>query len=313
MAPGMKKVPKIGYDKYVKKASGIASSSSLASLKGRNGNRKTRSSITSTGGGDGHGGDDQLIYFICGKKIMRLEQDDSEPTNNACTRWVKEMCHGHMDCTFVVHQTFVDPESDLPPVTCEADITPDHQLWAEHTLLLYLERGGLSAVHLYDLDETRDGLGGDSFSSKDGNQRKRNSFLGSSIHGKSMPSIGHLKASLAKASHSGGRTSYTSTCSAASGDELSNSFHSKQKSERGGKSKSVVTKVAGKFHRSNSVESCGHNDLNSSIVDPSRISQTSTGDVSMSSTRSTSSVKQKLKHTFKNFKRSSKSHDKHHD
>jgi len=73
--------------------------------------------------------------------------------SNACRQWIKEMCHGRDDVTLLVYQTFVDPQCELPVLREFIEITDEHEEWAEHTLLLYLERGGLSAVHVFNLED----------------------------------------------------------------------------------------------------------------------------------------------------------------
>jgi len=156
LSQGMKKVPKISREKYEKK-------SSCNGTKNR---------------------DD--LYFVCGKKVLKLRQENDELGNsNACTRWIKELCHGRDDISFLVYQTFFDPDCDLPEITDELEITSEYERWAEHTLLLYLERGGLSAVHVYNLEEK------DVDSNDNTNPKKRGSILGGrcSVHGNSMPTL----------------------------------------------------------------------------------------------------------------------------
>merc|ERR1712166_1722119 len=110
---------------------------------------------------------EQDLYFIVGRKVMKLiqENDNDNETStttqsqiiNPVTRWIKEACHGRYDISLLVHQTFVDPECMLPLVDSEEDITPQHQAWAEHKLFLYLERGGLTAVQVYELNTDENG------------------------------------------------------------------------------------------------------------------------------------------------------------
>merc|ERR1740130_1333678 len=108
---------------------------------------------------------EQDLYFIVGRKVMKLIQENENETStttqtniiNPVTRWIKEACHGRYDISLLVHQTFVDPECMLPLVDSEEDITPQHQAWAEHKLFLYLERGGLTAVQVYELNTDENG------------------------------------------------------------------------------------------------------------------------------------------------------------
>jgi len=111
----------------------------------------------------------QDFYFICGHKVLKLIPDPNNTVttvnggdtttneggpsvSNACTRWIKGLCHGKQDVTYLVYQTFVDPDNCQFVIHEEDTITEEQSEWAEHTLLLYLERGGLSAVQVYKLN-----------------------------------------------------------------------------------------------------------------------------------------------------------------
>lgn len=95
------------------------------------------------------------LYFICGRRVIKL-QDDYDPTNPVAI-WLKELCHGQPDSTLLVHQTFVDTSNctslALPLVDCESDLTPEHTVWAEHTLVLFLERGGLAGKVVSEISD----------------------------------------------------------------------------------------------------------------------------------------------------------------
>lgn len=97
----------------------------------------------------------QDLYFVCGRRVVKL-QDDYDPRNPVAI-WLKELCHGHPDSTLLVHQTFVDTSNctslALPLVDCEDDLTPEHTVWAEHTLVLFLERGGLAAQVVSEIND----------------------------------------------------------------------------------------------------------------------------------------------------------------
>jgi len=121
----------------------------------------------------------QDFYFICGRKVLKLIPDpavnntvnggDNTTTNegggpsvanNACVRWIKGLCHGKQDVTYLVYQTFFDPDNCQFVIEENDTITQEHTEWAEHTLLLYLQRGGLSAVQVYKLSPTDPGPSG---------------------------------------------------------------------------------------------------------------------------------------------------------
>jgi len=193
MLIGMDTLPKLSYDKYDKtvlaantvasSASGSSGSVSLPKRHASWGGGSSKHTNNNKGGGDPEPSQNQQqdLYFIVGKKIIKLPQQDGPMklgAANACTRWIKELCHGKYDITHLVQQTFVDPECELPVIQSDTDsITPEHHAWAEHTVLLYLERGGLTATHAYDLDDT----------SGPSTTKRRSSFLGASVHGRSMP------------------------------------------------------------------------------------------------------------------------------
>jgi hypothetical protein len=153
------KIPKIPFSKYETKCFSPGSSQ-------RNG-----SMLSSVRSNKKEQQQQQDLYFIVGRKVMKLIQDTNNDDNNGSnesattqtqilnpvTRWIKEACHGRYDITLLVHQTFVDPECLLPLVDIEEDISPEHQAWAEHKIFLYLQRGGLSAVQVYELNTNEKG------------------------------------------------------------------------------------------------------------------------------------------------------------
>lgn len=78
--------------------------------------------------------------------------NNNNNNNNPCVKWLRAQGHGKQDMTLTVHQTFVDPDClHLPIVDNVEDLTPRHCEWAEHTILLYLERAGLTATVVYEL------------------------------------------------------------------------------------------------------------------------------------------------------------------
>eukprot|EP00537_Pseudo-nitzschia_pungens_P017478 CAMPEP_0172407882 /NCGR_PEP_ID=MMETSP1061-20121228/75563_1 /TAXON_ID=37318 /ORGANISM="Pseudo-nitzschia pungens, Strain cf. pungens" /LENGTH=715 /DNA_ID=CAMNT_0013143993 /DNA_START=564 /DNA_END=2711 /DNA_ORIENTATION=- len=102
-------------------------------------------------------------YFVCHNKVIRvdnpLEGSSSSATNNnnACLNWLRAVGHGKGDLTLRVHQTFVDPEClHVPLIDAAEDLTSAHYEWAEHTLVLYLERGGLTGSVVYELTDKED-------------------------------------------------------------------------------------------------------------------------------------------------------------
>jgi len=115
---------------------------------------KTRSSTSSS---SKHS---NSTYFVCNHKVMRVDNSSSSNninynSNNACLKWLRARGHGRGDITLAVHRTFVDPDCcpHVPLVDTPEDLTPRHYEWAEHTILLYLKRGGLTATVVYDLTD----------------------------------------------------------------------------------------------------------------------------------------------------------------
>lgn len=103
-------------------------------------------------------------YFLCGKKVVRVDDDDDDDAacsrNNPCVRWLRAVGHGKGDVTLMVHKTFVDPESlHLPFVDSLTELTDAHSEWAEHTLVLFLQRGGLTATVVHELTDRATFLG----------------------------------------------------------------------------------------------------------------------------------------------------------
>jgi len=95
---------------------------------------------------------DRATHFVIGNRIMKL---DTEPDlNNACCRWLRAHGDGRGDMTLMIHQTFVDKapkELVLPWVDKQAELTNNHKIWAEHVVVLYLERGDLTATAVGEL------------------------------------------------------------------------------------------------------------------------------------------------------------------
>lgn len=162
------KLPKISLAKYESKLCGSTSSKN-------NNKRRDNQQPGAT-------------YFVCNHKVLRVdappEGDHSTHHNeNACVKWLRALGHGRGDITLLVHQTFVDPQCvHVPLVDTVEDLTPAHYEWAEHTVLLYLERGGLTATVVYELTDTN-------ANSTSGNNRAHKRSISTSIMevGKSVP------------------------------------------------------------------------------------------------------------------------------
>lgn len=98
---------------------------------------------------------DNATHFVIGSKVMRLDESANNIPSNPCVKWFREQAHGKGDISFLVHQTFVDKECiHIPNVDSPAELTEEHQKWAEHTVLLYLERGGLTATKVAELADS---------------------------------------------------------------------------------------------------------------------------------------------------------------
>jgi len=97
---------------------------------------------------------DNATHFVIGSKILRLDESPHNVESNPCVKWLRVQAHGKGDITFLVHQTFVDKEClHIPLVDNPEDLTEQHQKWAEHVVLLYLERGGLTATTVAELTD----------------------------------------------------------------------------------------------------------------------------------------------------------------
>jgi len=104
---------------------------------------------------------DNATHFCIGNKVFRLDQSECNTPSNPCVSWLRKQAHGKGDITFLVHQTFVDKEClHIEMVNSPEETTAQHQQWAEHVILLYLERGGLTATKIAEL--TADNLKTDS-------------------------------------------------------------------------------------------------------------------------------------------------------
>lgn len=110
-------------------------------------------------GGKARDKNKEATYFVCGNRIMKVQSNnpndpDAVDPSNPCVMWLRALAHGKGDITLLVHQTFVDNESDMlhiPFVDTNEQLTPQHTEWAEHMILLYLERGGLTASVVSEL------------------------------------------------------------------------------------------------------------------------------------------------------------------
>lgn len=95
---------------------------------------------------------DNATHFCIGDKVFRLDESTCNTETNPCVRWLRKQAHAKGDITFLIHQTFVDKEClHIEMVNSPEEITAEHQQWAEHILLLYLERGGLTATKVAEL------------------------------------------------------------------------------------------------------------------------------------------------------------------
>jgi len=89
---------------------------------------------------------DNGTHFLIGSKIIRVDDGSMNNMQNPVVRWLREQAHGQGDVTLTVQETFVDKDClHLEPVRNILDVTKQHHTWAEHIVLLYLERGGLTA------------------------------------------------------------------------------------------------------------------------------------------------------------------------
>jgi len=95
---------------------------------------------------------DKATHFVLSNKVIRV---DTEPDlNNACTRWLRAHGDGKGDITLLVHQTFIDKAFfHLEPVFKHEKLTEEHRKIAEHMVVLYLERGDLTATAIGELTE----------------------------------------------------------------------------------------------------------------------------------------------------------------
>lgn len=97
---------------------------------------------------------DESTHFVIGSKIVRL--DGPSDLQNPCIRWLRARGHGKGDMTLLVHKTFIDKDVyHIDPVDTPDAITEEHQRWAEHVVLLYLERGGLRATVIGELTDSK--------------------------------------------------------------------------------------------------------------------------------------------------------------
>lgn len=93
----------------------------------------------------------QTTLFVIGNKVMKV--DGEADWANPVVRWLRALAHGKDDITLLVHKTFVDKDCiRMPDVKVPADLTDQHREWAEHVVFLYLERGGLTATAIAELE-----------------------------------------------------------------------------------------------------------------------------------------------------------------
>jgi len=93
----------------------------------------------------------QTTLFVIGTRMMKV---DGEPDlANPVVRWLRAVAHGKDDISLLVHKTFVDKDCiRIPEVKTVEELTDQHRLWAEHVVFLYLERGGLTATAIAELE-----------------------------------------------------------------------------------------------------------------------------------------------------------------
>ena len=115
---------------------------------------------------------DNATHFVIGSKVMRLDESPANTLANPCVRWLRAQAHGKGDITLLVHQTFVDKEClHIPLVDTPTELTEQHRKWAEHVVLLYLERGGLTATTVAELSDAGSGSMLSRFKKKPKNER----------------------------------------------------------------------------------------------------------------------------------------------
>ena len=101
---------------------------------------------------------EKATHFVIGNKIIKVDQEPE--SSNACIRWLRANGDGRGDMTLMIHQTFVDKDCfQLAPVQTEDELTKEHRQWAEHMLVLYLERGDLTATVIGELTDAKPAFG----------------------------------------------------------------------------------------------------------------------------------------------------------
>jgi hypothetical protein len=90
----------------------------------------------------------KMGWFLVGKRIIQLGKHDP---NGAYVAWIMTNLCGEIDCTWVVMQTFYDP--DLPECKTMEDAIQLHQEWAENILTVNFEQACLTATAVGNLEE----------------------------------------------------------------------------------------------------------------------------------------------------------------
>ena len=97
-------------------------------------------------------------HFVLGEFVFEMPVDNPQ---NPGAQWVLSQCHGRRDATWYIYNLLVDP--DIPVVSSEAELTPEHTKWAEDMSMEFLNKCNLTATKCYRLvndDERRDNGGG---------------------------------------------------------------------------------------------------------------------------------------------------------
>ena len=85
-------------------------------------------------------------HFVLGEFVFEMPVDNPQ---NPGAQWVLSQCHGMGDSTWYIYNLLVDP--DIPVVSCESELTPEHTKWAENMSVEFLNKCNLSATKCYRL------------------------------------------------------------------------------------------------------------------------------------------------------------------
>ena len=90
--------------------------------------------------------DRNLILFRLGEHVIQVRGENASPENPFCV-WLRDRLQGPADSTWVIVQTYFDP--DLPLIATPEEITAVHQAWAENQMMERFEQAGVSATVLF--------------------------------------------------------------------------------------------------------------------------------------------------------------------